>query len=79
MKRCYMIGLLGTLALLTSCSGPGLAGAPRSSNGKPLLTRSTHAMIPTSYRGEGKHVGRQYFHPPGMKGGIQWVDYYEQP
>ena len=35
--------------------------------------------MPTSYKGEGKHVGRTYFHPPGSKTGVQWVDLYEQP
>jgi len=79
MKRCHMIGLMGTLAFFTSCSGPSVAGGPQSTHGKPLLTRSTHASIPTSYKGEGKHVGRNYFHPPGTKNGIQWVDFYEQP
>jgi hypothetical protein len=79
MKHYNIIGLLGMLAILSSCTSSGLAGAPQSSNGKPLLTRSSHASMPTSYKGEGKYVGRNYFHPPGSKTGVQWVDLYEQP
>lgn len=79
MKHYNIIGLLGMLALLSSCTNSGLARAPQSSNGKPLLTRSSHASMPTSYKGEGTHVGRKYYHPPGSKMGTQWVDFYEQP
>jgi hypothetical protein len=79
MKHYNIIALLGALTLLSSCSTSGIASAPQSSNGKPLLTRSSHAAMPTSYKGEGTYVGRKYFNPPGSKMGTQWVDLYEQP
>jgi hypothetical protein len=79
MKTHNIIALVGTIAVLSSCTGSGLAGNIPSANGKPLLTRSTHSTVPTSYKGEGKYVGRKYFNPPGSKTGVQWVDLYEQP
>lgn len=79
MKTYNIIALVGTLAVLSSCTNSGLTSHPSSANGKPLLTRSTHAMFPTSYKGEGKHVGSKYFNPPGSKMGVQRVDLYEQP
>ncbi|MFM2220788.1 MAG: hypothetical protein RLZZ553_536 [Verrucomicrobiota bacterium] len=79
MKKYQIMAALGVLSVLSSCSSSGLAGNSCSANGKPLLTRSSHPMAPTSYKGEGKHVGRKYFHPPGSKTGVQWVDLYEQP
>jgi hypothetical protein len=79
MKYCKLLGILGLAAMLSSCSQTGFAGGPQSSNGKPLLTRSTHASVPSTYKGEGKYVGRKYFNPPGTKAGLQWVALYEQP
>jgi hypothetical protein len=79
MKTHNIIGLLGLLSILPSCSNTGIATSTNSAEGKKLLTRSTHASVPTTYKGEGKRVGRQYFHPPGSKAGIQWADLYESP
>jgi len=79
MKHYTIIALLGTLTVLSSCSTSRIAGAQQSTNGKPMLTRSSHAAMPTSYKGEGTYVGRKYFNPPGSKMGAQWVDLYEQP
>jgi hypothetical protein len=79
MKYCNLIGILGLTAMLSSCSQTGMAGGPQSSNGKTLLTSSTHPSVPSTYKGEGKYVGRKYFNPPGTKGGLQWVSLYEKP
>lgn len=79
MKPYIILGTMGLMAILTSCTSTGTASAPVSANGKPLLTRSSHPLMPTTSNGSGTSVGRKYFHPPGFKTGAQWVEYYEQP
>jgi hypothetical protein len=70
-----IIALISITAALSSCADSGLA----ANSQQGLLKRSSHASVPSSYKGKGDYAGRQYFNPPGSKTGVQWVDLYKQP
>jgi hypothetical protein len=47
-------------------------------NGKPVLTRASHPSGGRMTEVDGVYLGRRYYHPPGAKTGLAWIDVYGQ-
>ncbi|MBL9129943.1 MAG: hypothetical protein JNG86_02015 [Verrucomicrobiaceae bacterium] len=72
-----LLSLIATTALV-SCSGPSVPSLNQTYNGKPVLTRASHPSGGSMREVDGVYLGRRYFHPPGAKSGLAWIDVYGQ-
>ena len=72
--------LLAILAVTTlvSCNGPSVPSLTQTYNGKPVLTRASHPSGGPMTEVDGVYLGRRYYHPPGAKTGLAWIDVYGQ-
>lgn len=79
MKR-TLVAILAVLpALLASCANrPTVPSLNTTYNGKPVRTRASHPSGGTMTEVDGVYLGRRYFHPPGGKTGLAWIDVYGQ-
>lgn len=79
MKTSNLTLLTLSSLLLVSCAGgptvPSLTGTHQR---KPVLTRASHPSGGAMTEVDGIYLGRRYYHPPGAKTGLAWVDVYGQ-
>jgi hypothetical protein len=79
MKLIYCTLLaISTLATVSCAGRPSVPSLTQTHNGKPVLTRASHPAGGPMKEVDGEYLGRRYFHPPGGKSGIAWVDVYGQ-
>jgi len=72
--------LLAILAVTTlvSCNAPSVPSLTQTHNGKRVHTRASHPSGGSMTEVDGVYLGRRYYHPPGAKTGLAWIDVYGQ-
>ena len=79
MKPVVLMLLAVTTLTAVSCAGrPTVPSLRQSYNGKPVLTRASHPTGGSMHSVDGVYLGRRYYHPPGGKSGLAWIDVYGQ-
>lgn len=64
--------------LCVSCTSRPVPSLTQTYNGKPVLTRASHASGGSMAAVDGTYLGRRYYHPPSSKAGLAWIDVYGQ-
>ncbi|MBK8094940.1 MAG: hypothetical protein IPK32_23960 [Verrucomicrobiaceae bacterium] len=69
---------LSSLALVSCAGRPSVPSLTDTYHGKPVLTRASHPSGGSMTEVDGAYLGRRYYHPPGSKTGLAWIDIYGQ-
>jgi hypothetical protein len=78
MKPALLALLAVTSLASVSCSGISVPSTNQTYNGKSVLTRASHPSGGSMTEVKGVYLGRRYYHPPGGKTGLAWIDVYGQ-